>query len=87
MEARLNHVLSGRPSRNPTSSSQSLGEMSYSGAGLIQKAFYSPPGEESYISATTGPGAPWKAEKGLEKLTEQRLLFGSAEVPRRQMKR
>lgn len=55
--------LSGRPSRNPTSSSQSLGEMSYSGAGLIQKAFYSPQGEESYISATTGPSALWKVKK------------------------
>lgn len=31
--------LSGRPSRNPATSSQSLGEMNYSGAGLIQNFF------------------------------------------------
>lgn len=60
--------LSGRPSRNPASSSQCLGEMNYSGVGLIQKAFFSlSPEDEVYISATTGPSAPWNAEKVLEK--------------------
>lgn len=32
--------LSGRSSRNPASSSQSLGEMNYSGVGLIQNLFF-----------------------------------------------
>lgn len=59
--------LSGRPSRNPASSSQGLGEMNYSGVGLIQKAFFSPPGDEAYIRATTGPSTKWKAAKVLEK--------------------
>lgn len=60
--------LSGRPSRNPASSSQRLGEMNYSWVGLIQKTFFFfSPGNEAYISATTGPSAEWKAEKVLEK--------------------
>lgn len=60
--------LSGRPSRNPASSSQSLGEMNYSGAGLIQKAFFFlAPGDEAYIRATTGPNAELKAANVLEK--------------------
>lgn len=59
--------LSGRPSRNPASSSQSLGEMNYSGVGLIQKDFFSPLGDEAYIRATTGPRTEWNAAKVLEK--------------------